>query len=174
MPDILNYRGDQVAEAITAVQRHSWIPSYWQWGAAGGKSISHSGTELNTVAAQLQGHSFLCSLAPHVVVSLTLPLMKWFSTEQCALNPSEPMALAWFLPIFFPPFLSARLPEHPLYPTPVRMPMDSDLSFPFSCFFYSICVGTCSPNHKFDWCLRNLFFYSRPISSGWPNENIRL
>lgn len=53
----------------------------------------------------------------------------------------------------------------------IPFPCENDNEF-WPCFpflshsSYSICVGIASQIHKFDWCLRNLFFYSRPISSG--------
>lgn len=120
----------------------------------------------------MEGHFFspLPTIAFHVVVSLTFLLMKWLLAEHCALNPSIAMALAWFVSCLF----SFHLFSHQCclnicYTLPlwVWQWILTLLSFPFlSRSSYSICVDISRQNHKFDWCIRRIFFYSRPTFSG--------
>lgn len=160
-----------MAEAITAIQRHSSMPSCWQWGAQRGKSISHPWRELKTVNGRTlffpsPHHCLPCSCFSYIS-SHEMIISRALCSESIYCNGS---GLVCVMSVFLPPFQSSVLPEHLLYPPPVSMTMDSDLaflSFPFlSRSSYSICVDISRQNHKFDWCIRRIFFYSRPTFSG--------
>ena len=74
--------------------------------------------------------------------------------------------LVFVISVFLPPFQLSRLPEHPLCPSPVRMPMDFDLAF-----LSSIVPLTASAQVSLAKTTNltgalETFFYSRPVSSG--------
>lgn len=144
--------GDQMSEAITAIQNRSYIPSYWWGGAQGGKNISHLRTELHTVVAP--------PVSVHVVDSLPLSLMKWFQQSSVLWSHLSQWHWLAFCHLCFPSTSStiaaARASTMPL---PCENDNGSWPCFPLhSCSSHNICVGISSQNHKFDRCLRNIFF----------------
>lgn len=104
----------------------------------------------------------LPSIVHHAALSPTVFLIKLFLTEHSAQNPSEAVALAWFLlfSLFFPLF-SHQGCQNISYALAL---WERHFDLDFLSFLIPRAIS--SQKHKFDWFLGNTLLYCRPFSSG--------